>query len=76
MDHFFLDSFHSQLFFFFFFFSPRFDAAGPAFTGIVGAIDRHEFAVIGKSVNLAARLMCLEISDGDDESNEIIVDSR
>lgn len=32
---------------------------GKAYCGVVGGILRHEYAVLGKSVNLSARLMCL-----------------
>jgi class 3 adenylate cyclase len=31
---------------------------GNAYCGVVGGVERHEYAVMGPSVNLAARLMC------------------
>lgn len=37
---------------------------GRAYCGIVGAADRHEFAVLGPSVNLAARLMASKFNPG------------
>jgi hypothetical protein len=43
---------------------------GAAYCGVVGGIRRHEFAVLGPSVNLSARLMCYAQNPG------ILVDSR
>ena len=37
---------------------------GKAYCGVVGGIERHEFAVLGPSVNLAARLMASEGNPG------------
>jgi hypothetical protein len=43
---------------------------GSAYCGVVGGIHRHEFAVLGPSVNLSARLMCYAQNPG------VLVDSR
>lgn len=37
---------------------------GKAYCGVVGGIDRHEYAVLGPSVNLAARLMANKANKG------------
>ena len=37
---------------------------GDAYCGAVGGLDRNEYAVMGPSVNLAARLMCSEVNTG------------
>ena len=37
---------------------------GKAYCGVVGGVKRHEFAVLGPSVNLAARLMASEDNPG------------
>uniref|UniRef100_A0A7S4W7A5 Guanylate cyclase domain-containing protein n=1 Tax=Ditylum brightwellii TaxID=49249 RepID=A0A7S4W7A5_9STRA len=37
---------------------------GKAYCGVVGGSHRHEFAVLGSSVNLAARLMCSKDNPG------------
>ena len=37
---------------------------GKAYCGIVGAMDRHEYAVLGSPVNLAARLMASKQNPG------------
>lgn len=37
---------------------------GKVYCGVVGGLDRHEFAVLGPSVNLAARLMISKINPG------------
>eukprot|EP00588_Corethron_pennatum_P006487 CAMPEP_0194290930 /NCGR_PEP_ID=MMETSP0169-20130528/42354_1 /TAXON_ID=218684 /ORGANISM="Corethron pennatum, Strain L29A3" /LENGTH=154 /DNA_ID=CAMNT_0039038659 /DNA_START=107 /DNA_END=568 /DNA_ORIENTATION=+ len=37
---------------------------GQAYCGVVGASHRHEFAILGPSVNLAARLMCSKYNPG------------
>jgi hypothetical protein len=37
---------------------------GTAYCGIVGGLKRHEYAVLGKSVNLSARLMLSEANPG------------
>ena len=43
---------------------------GQAYCGVVGGVKRHEYAVLGKSVNLSARLMMSEVNLG------IIVDDE
>ena len=43
---------------------------GEAYCGVVGGVKRHEFAVLGPSVNLAARLMSSKMNPG------ILVDNR
>jgi len=43
---------------------------GTAYCGVVGGIRRHEFAVLGPSVNLSARLMCNSNNPG------VLVDNR
>jgi Adenylate and Guanylate cyclase catalytic domain len=43
---------------------------GEAYCGVVGGVKRHEYAVLGPSVNLAARLMASKINPG------ILVDNR
>jgi hypothetical protein len=43
---------------------------GKAYCGVVGGVKRHEYAVLGKSVNLSARLMMSEVNPG------IIVDDE
>jgi hypothetical protein len=43
---------------------------GNAYCGVVGGIRRHEFAVLGPSVNLSARLMCNAHNPG------VLVDNR
>jgi hypothetical protein len=43
---------------------------GEAYCGVVGGVKRHEYAVLGPSVNLAARLMTSKINPG------ILVDNR
>lgn len=43
---------------------------GKAYCGVVGGVKRHEYAVLGKSINLSARLMMSEVNPGilvDDE---------
>jgi class 3 adenylate cyclase len=35
---------------------------GKAYCGVVGGVKRHEYAVLGKSVNLSARLMMSEVN--------------
>ena len=37
---------------------------GEAYCGVVGGVKRHEYAVLGPSVNLAARLMASKINPG------------
>jgi len=37
---------------------------GKAYCGVVGGVDRHEYAVLGPSVNLAARLMTNKSNKG------------
>ena len=37
---------------------------GNAYCGVVGGVKRHEYAVMGPSVNLAARLMCSPTNPG------------
>lgn len=37
---------------------------GKAYCGVVGGVRRHEYAVLGPSVNLAARLMCSDQNKG------------
>ena len=37
---------------------------GKAYCGVVGGVERHEYAVLGPSVNLAARLMANESNKG------------
>jgi class 3 adenylate cyclase len=39
---------------------------GRAYCGVVGGLTRHEFAVLGPSVNLSARLMASEFNPGKD----------
>jgi Cdc6-like AAA superfamily ATPase len=43
---------------------------GEAYCGVVGGVKRHEYAVLGPSVNLAARLMASKMNPG------ILVDNR
>jgi class 3 adenylate cyclase len=43
---------------------------GEAYCGVVGGVKRHEYAVLGPSVNLAARLMASKINPG------VLVDNR
>ncbi len=43
---------------------------GEAYCGVVGGIKRHEYAVLGPSVNLAARLMASKMNPG------VLVDNR
>jgi hypothetical protein len=43
---------------------------GEAYCGVVGGVKRHEYAVLGPSVNLAARLMASKTNPG------ILVDNR
>jgi hypothetical protein len=43
---------------------------GEAYCGVVGGVKRHEYAVLGPSVNLAARLMASTTNPG------ILVDNR
>jgi Adenylate and Guanylate cyclase catalytic domain len=43
---------------------------GEAYCGVVGGVKRHEYAVLGPSVNLAARLMTSPMNPG------ILVDNR
>jgi len=38
--------------------------AGKAYCGVVGGVDRHEYAILGPSVNLAARLMASKSNPG------------
>lgn len=42
----------------------HFSIAGKVYCGIVGGLERHEFAVLGPSVNLAARLMASKNNPG------------
>ena len=37
---------------------------GKVYCGVVGGVRRHEFAVMGAPVNLAARLMCSKVNKG------------
>lgn len=37
---------------------------GKAYCGVVGGMFRHEYAILGPSVNLAARLMCNKSNPG------------
>lgn len=37
---------------------------GNAYCGVVGGLERHEYAVMGPTVNLAARLMCSPLNPG------------
>ena len=37
---------------------------GKVYCGVVGGVRRHEFAVMGAPVNLAARLMGLKVNNG------------
>jgi hypothetical protein len=43
---------------------------GEAYCGVVGGVKRHEYAVLGPSVNLAARLMASKTNPG------VLVDNR
>ncbi len=43
---------------------------GEAYCGVVGGVRRHEYAVLGASGNLAARLLTSQINPG------ILVDNR
>jgi hypothetical protein len=51
---------------------------GKAYCGVVGGIRRHEFAVMGPAVNLAARLMSSKVNKGIlvDEEVQMQADSR
>ena len=48
---------------------------GEVYCGIVGGVSRHEYAVMGPSVNLAARLMCIKPKD-DGIKTQIVTDER
>jgi class 3 adenylate cyclase len=37
---------------------------GPTYCGVLGGNNRHEFTILGSSVNLAARLACSHINEG------------
>ena len=51
-------------------------AQGLVFCGLVGALFRGEYAVMGSSVNRAARLMSAKLNHPSQETGNIIVDSE